>query len=128
MTKWQRAQPFRARSDDMSSNASTTPPAVTVLLCVFNGEMHLREAVDSIRAATLRTYCDPTESGRFSFMPFNGAIIEAARISPDGTHLLVTTVHRPFSYLHAAREFPKEVEVWDRTGKMVRKIASSESS
>jgi dipeptidyl aminopeptidase/acylaminoacyl peptidase len=51
-------------------------------------------------------------------------IIENVRISPDGKDLLVTTIHKPFSYLHAAREFPKEIEVWDRTGKVLRKIAS----
>ena len=38
--------------------------------------------------------------------------------------MLVTTIHKPFSYLHAAREFPKEIEVWDRTGKVERKVAS----
>ena len=52
------------------------------------------------------------------------AIIESVRISPDGKDLLVTTIHKPFSYLHAAREFPKEIEVWDHSGKVVRKIAS----
>jgi len=51
-------------------------------------------------------------------------IIDAVRISPDGKNLLVTAIHKPFSYLHAAREFPKEIEVWDRTGKVVRHIAS----
>jgi dipeptidyl aminopeptidase/acylaminoacyl peptidase len=51
-------------------------------------------------------------------------IIDNVRISPDGKNLLVTTIHKPFSYLHAAREFPKEIEVWDRTGKVERKIAS----
>lgn len=51
-------------------------------------------------------------------------ILSAVLISPDGKDLLVTTVHRPFSYLHAVREFPKEVEVWDRTGKLVHKVAS----
>jgi dipeptidyl aminopeptidase/acylaminoacyl peptidase len=51
-------------------------------------------------------------------------IIEAVRISPDGKDLLVTGIHKPFSYLHAAREFPKEIEVWDRTGKVLRKVAS----
>jgi dipeptidyl aminopeptidase/acylaminoacyl peptidase len=51
-------------------------------------------------------------------------IIESVRISPDGKDLLVTTIHKPFSYLHAAREFPKEIEVWDRTGKVLRKVAS----
>jgi dipeptidyl aminopeptidase/acylaminoacyl peptidase len=51
-------------------------------------------------------------------------IVESARISPDGRYLLVTTIHRPFSYLHQYREFPKEIEVWDRAGKVVHKIAS----
>jgi dipeptidyl aminopeptidase/acylaminoacyl peptidase len=52
-------------------------------------------------------------------------IIESARISPDGRNLLVTTIHRPFSYLHDARAFPKEIEIWDRTGKVIHKVASS---
>jgi dipeptidyl aminopeptidase/acylaminoacyl peptidase len=51
-------------------------------------------------------------------------IIESARISPDGKDVLVTTIHRPFSYLHDARAFPKEIEVWDRTGKVLHKVAS----
>src|SRR5579871_106533 len=51
-------------------------------------------------------------------------IIESARISPDGKDILVTTVHRPFSYLLAVRSFPKEIEIWDMTGKMVHKVAS----
>ena len=52
-------------------------------------------------------------------------IVESARISPDGRNLLVTTIHRPFSYLHDARAFPKEIEIWDRTGKVIHKVASS---
>ena len=51
-------------------------------------------------------------------------IIESARISPDGKNILVTTIHRPFSYLHDARAFPKEIEIWDRTGKVIHKVAS----
>jgi dipeptidyl aminopeptidase/acylaminoacyl peptidase len=51
-------------------------------------------------------------------------IIESAHISPDGKNLLVTTIHRPFSYLHAARQFPKEIEIWDMTGKVLHKVAS----
>ena len=44
--------------------------------------------------------------------------------SPDGSHLLVTAAHRPYTYLHMYSAFPKEVEIWDRTGKVERKIAS----
>ncbi|MFL6450967.1 MAG: alpha/beta hydrolase family protein [Bryobacteraceae bacterium] len=51
-------------------------------------------------------------------------ILEAVDISPDGKDLLVTREHRPFSYLHPANEFPKEVEIWDGTGKVVHKVAS----
>jgi dipeptidyl aminopeptidase/acylaminoacyl peptidase len=51
-------------------------------------------------------------------------IIAAVRVSPNGKDLLVTTIHKPFSYLHAASAFPKEIEVWDLTGKMLHKVAS----
>lgn len=52
------------------------------------------------------------------------AIFESVRISPDGKNLLVTTVHRPFSYLLSVRSFPREIEVWDRAGRMLHKVAS----
>ncbi len=42
------------------------------------------------------------------------AIFEEAEPSPDGAHLLVARLQRPYSYLHPADDFPKEVEVWDR--------------
>ncbi|HUI56688.1 MAG TPA: prolyl oligopeptidase family serine peptidase [Bryobacteraceae bacterium] len=51
-------------------------------------------------------------------------IIQSARISPNGKDLLVTTLHKPFSYIHAANSFPKEIEVWDLSGKVVHKVAS----
>ena len=52
------------------------------------------------------------------------AIIESVRISPDARHLLVTTIHRPFSYLYQASDFPKEIEIWDNGGKVLHKLAS----
>jgi dipeptidyl aminopeptidase/acylaminoacyl peptidase len=51
-------------------------------------------------------------------------IIASARISPNGKYLLVTTIHKPFSYLYPAAEFPKDIEVWDLAGKVVHKVAS----
>lgn len=33
--------------------------------------------------------------------------------APDGTHILVTTIHKPYSYVTTYDRFPKEVEVWD---------------
>jgi dipeptidyl aminopeptidase/acylaminoacyl peptidase len=52
------------------------------------------------------------------------AIIQSVRVSPNGKDLLVTTIHKPFSYLHSYNSFPKEIEVWDLTGRMLHKIAS----
>jgi len=33
--------------------------------------------------------------------------------APDGHHILVTTIHKPYSYVVTYERFPKEVEVWD---------------
>ncbi|HBY64579.1 MAG TPA: prolyl oligopeptidase [Solibacterales bacterium] len=46
------------------------------------------------------------------------------RPSPGGEHVLTVRIHKPFSYLHPAGAFPKEVEVWDRAAKLVYKLAS----
>jgi dipeptidyl aminopeptidase/acylaminoacyl peptidase len=51
-------------------------------------------------------------------------IIETVNISPSGKDLLVTSIHKPFSYLHGYNSFPKEIEVWDLNGKVVHKVAS----
>jgi dipeptidyl aminopeptidase/acylaminoacyl peptidase len=52
------------------------------------------------------------------------ALYRLVQPSPDGNYLLVATVHRPYSYLHLIKDFPTEVEVWDRSGKTVHKLAS----
>ncbi|HEY3973098.1 MAG TPA: prolyl oligopeptidase family serine peptidase [Candidatus Sulfotelmatobacter sp.] len=33
--------------------------------------------------------------------------------APDGRHILVTAIHKPYSYVTTYNRFPKEVEVWD---------------
>jgi dipeptidyl aminopeptidase/acylaminoacyl peptidase len=42
--------------------------------------------------------------------------------SPDGKYVLVSTVQRPYSYQVPEARFPTLTEVWDRTGKPVRKV------
>ncbi len=44
-------------------------------------------------------------------------------VSPDG-HLLVETIHRPYSRVTTYYRFPREVEVWDRDWKIVKHVAS----
>ncbi len=51
------------------------------------------------------------------------AIFGSIEPSPDGKHILVATIHRPYSYLLSAGSFPRLVEVWDRAGKSVYKLA-----
>jgi dipeptidyl aminopeptidase/acylaminoacyl peptidase len=50
-------------------------------------------------------------------------LYEAATVSPDGKHLLIEKIHRPYSYLHPYRAFPKDVEVWDRAGNVEHVLA-----
>jgi len=52
------------------------------------------------------------------------AIFDAASISPDGKHILTSRIQHPYSFLYPASRFPKEVEVWDMSGKMLYKIAT----
>lgn len=51
------------------------------------------------------------------------AIFDEMDVSPDGKYILTARVHRPFSYLLTANDFPTTVEVWDMDGKTVAKIA-----
>jgi dipeptidyl aminopeptidase/acylaminoacyl peptidase len=46
-----------------------------------------------------------------------------ARPSPDGKFFLIVRTKRPFSRLAPRDDFPKDVEVWSRTGEKVRAIA-----
>jgi dipeptidyl aminopeptidase/acylaminoacyl peptidase len=47
--------------------------------------------------------------------------------APDGRHVLVTSIHKPYSYVTTYDRFPKEIEVWDtsdRSHVLVHTIAS----
>ena len=50
-------------------------------------------------------------------------MIDGASVSPDGNHLLVTTMHRPYSYLLTAGSFPHTIQVWNLGGKMLHQVA-----
>ncbi len=51
------------------------------------------------------------------------AVVLDAQPSPDATSILVTTVHRPFSYHVTEERFPMRTEVWDTTGKSIAVVA-----
>ncbi len=50
-------------------------------------------------------------------------IIPEADVSPDGNYVLVTTVHRPFSYTVPVYRFPRVIEVWNHDGEVVYEVA-----
>lgn len=52
------------------------------------------------------------------------AVYAGVDVAPDGNHLLVVSNHKPYSYSLTAGSFPREVEVWDRSGKLIYKVAS----
>jgi dipeptidyl aminopeptidase/acylaminoacyl peptidase len=56
------------------------------------------------------------------------SIFEAISPSPDGQHILISRVVKPYSYQMPAGDFPQEVEVWDRAGKVEAKLVRKPSA
>ena len=52
------------------------------------------------------------------------AIFATNEISPDANYILVARIQRPYSYLYPASRFPREVEIWDKDGRLIHKLAS----
>ena len=50
-------------------------------------------------------------------------IYEDRKVSPDGNYILVSKIKRPYSYLFPYSNFPTDVEVWNRKGETVHKLA-----
>ncbi|WP_332641444.1 alpha/beta hydrolase family protein [Brevundimonas sp.] len=95
------------------------------------------------RAAPARTYQDLLSNAgdealfdhyftsQLTLVPLNGAartlgapaVYLGASVSPDGLHVLQTTVKRPYSYVVPAGLFPAEVAVTDMNGRLVHRVA-----
>jgi TonB family protein len=52
------------------------------------------------------------------------AVFGEVNPAPDGQHVLVARIHRPYSYIVPEEDFPRDVEVCDMTGVTVYKVAS----
>lgn len=46
------------------------------------------------------------------------AVISEVDLAPDGDHILVTSIRKPYSYAVTYGRFAHDVEVWDRSGKV----------
>lgn len=95
--------------------ASSTYEARDVLT-----SMHEEALFDYFGATQLMLVDVP--AGKVKPLGKPGLHLEASP-SPDG-HLLVETIKRPYSRLTTYRRFPRDVEVWNRDGRLVKRIAS----
>jgi dipeptidyl aminopeptidase/acylaminoacyl peptidase len=60
-------------------------------------------------------------------VPFgNEGIFDDVSVSPDGSHVLVERVRRPFSYVVPYERFGRVVEVWNQAGEVVATLADQE--
>ena len=95
------------------------------------------------RTAPARTYQDLLENehdealfehyftGRMARVSLDGdhetvgeaGVISSFRPSPDGEHLLVTTLREPYSYTVPHFRFARTIDVWDNQGERVTRVA-----
>jgi dipeptidyl aminopeptidase/acylaminoacyl peptidase len=71
---------------------------------------------------TSQLSCVDVQSGKVSDLG-SPAIFDGADPSPDGEHLLVARIVRPYSHLLPAEGFAKDVEVWNRAGQLEYRLA-----
>lgn len=50
------------------------------------------------------------------------AIYTSIDPSPDEKYLLISSIHRPYSFIVPCGRFPKKVDVWTSSGKFVREL------
>lgn len=50
------------------------------------------------------------------------AIYTSMDPSPDERYILISSIHRPFSFIVPCGRFPKRVDVWTADGRFVRKL------
>ena len=51
------------------------------------------------------------------------AMFQSVDVSPDEKYILVSMIHRPFTYTRPASAFPRSTEIWDAAGKLVYNVA-----
>ncbi|HEY9286372.1 MAG TPA: prolyl oligopeptidase family serine peptidase, partial [Pyrinomonadaceae bacterium] len=138
-------EPFQWMPDGRTLLVQLVPPARGQLRAApaVPREPNIQES--SGRAGPVRTYQDllrnPYDEEQFEYYATaqlaavdaasgratpvgRPAIYETVRPSPDGRFILVSRIRRPFSYLYPVNDFPKDVEVWDSSGKLAHQIAS----
>ncbi|HJZ69834.1 MAG TPA: prolyl oligopeptidase family serine peptidase [Blastocatellia bacterium] len=108
---------------NIQENRGKAAPAATYEdLIKTNHDEDLFEYYFTSQLATI-----DTATGRKTLIGKPG-ILENVTASPSGEYILVSRLKRPFSRLVPMNGFPKEIEIWNRKGDVVKKIADLPSS
>lgn len=117
------AAPTVPSGPNVQENYGKAAPAPTAQdLIKTNHDEDLFEYYFTSQVATI-----DSASGRRTLVGRQGILTDVSA-SPNGEYILVTRVKRPFSRLVSMNGFPKEVEIWNRRGDVVKKIADLPSS
>jgi dipeptidyl aminopeptidase/acylaminoacyl peptidase len=108
---------------NIQENYGIAAPAPTAQdLIKTNHDEAIFEYYFTSRLATI-----DSNSGRKTLIGRPG-ILESATASPSGDYILVSRIKRPFSRLVSMNGFPNDVEIWNRRGEVVNKLADVPSS
>jgi dipeptidyl aminopeptidase/acylaminoacyl peptidase len=112
------AEPTVPAGPNVSENYGKAAPAPTFedLLKTAHDDALFEYYFTSQLTAVTATTGAKTPIGR-------AAILNSVTPSPDGQHVLVTKIKKPYSHLIPMNGFPKDVEVWTRAGEVEKKIA-----
>jgi dipeptidyl aminopeptidase/acylaminoacyl peptidase len=113
------AEPLLPKGPHIQESLGTAGPAPTYEDLLSNA--HDEDLFDYYATAQL-VYIDATTGRQTPFA--KPGIFTVVQPSPDGQHLLVGQLHKPYSYSLPAQMFPQDVEIWDRNGKGEYKVAS----
>ena len=58
----------------------------------------------------------------------NAGMYQTVESSPDGNYILIEQIQKPFSYLVPYYRFPFTVEIWNKDGEMVKRMAEIPSA
>ncbi len=112
------AEPAAPTGPNIQEHAGIVAPVRTYQDLLRNAhdealfEYHFTRQLATVDAAT----GDRTPIG-------SAGLYEEVVLAPNGDYLLVSRLKRPYSRLVPSRSFPKAIEIWSRTGEVVRQIA-----
>ncbi|QDH72843.1 prolyl oligopeptidase family serine peptidase [Brevundimonas sp. M20] len=108
------------------------PPAGPIVAESMGRVAPARTYQDLLSDAGDEALFDHYFTSQLTYVPINGrgardlgapAVYLGASVSPDGRHVLTTTVKRPYSYVVPAGLFPSETRVIDLQGRAVHQVA-----